>query len=202
MLKCYNETVKQWNNFKTLSFRTMMNQMSNDESKEINSEFKIREVQEKDMQQICDLHARCWKENFKWIIEKNHLDWFWKNPIKWWWFIKEKNLDEYSMFVYDRWGKITWFIDWWFWEKEWFDFEIYWFYVDPNIQREWIWRKLWECFLDSKNFKDKKSFYLRTLKDNEVWWNFYKKMWGEIIDEMKKKFGNKEYDLVCYARKK
>ena len=36
--------------------------MSNEEAKEINTEFQIREVEEKDMEQICDLHARCWKE--------------------------------------------------------------------------------------------------------------------------------------------
>jgi hypothetical protein len=39
--------------------------MSNEEAKEIDNEFQIREVEGKDMKQICDFHARCWKENFK-----------------------------------------------------------------------------------------------------------------------------------------
>ena len=52
----------------------MIDKIFNNESKETNSEFKIRKVEEKDMEQICDLHARCWKENFKWIIEQSHLD--------------------------------------------------------------------------------------------------------------------------------
>ena len=43
----------------------MINKMFNNESNEIKSEFEIRKVEEKDMEQICDLHARCWKENFK-----------------------------------------------------------------------------------------------------------------------------------------
>lgn len=43
----------------------MINKMFNNESNEIKSEFKIRKVDEKDMEQICDLHARYWKEKFK-----------------------------------------------------------------------------------------------------------------------------------------
>lgn len=190
----------------------MLNKMINDENREINNNFVIRKVEMKDMEQICDLHKRCRQENFKWIIEQNHLDKFGRNPVSWWNFIDEKDPSSYSMFVYDKWWKVAGFIDWWklnwFMTDEWeknknqYDFEIYGFYVDPEIQREWIGRKLFEYLLASENFKDKKKFYLRTLKDNNVWGNFYKKMWGKIIDEMKKKFGNKEYDLVCYARKK
>jgi GNAT superfamily N-acetyltransferase len=104
------------------------------------------------------------------------------------------------MFVYDRWWKIIWIIDWWPWEKNGFDFEIYWFYVDPNSQREWVWRTLWEYLMNSEYFMDKNSFYLWTLKENIVWWSFYKKMWWEIIEETKKMIGDKECDLVCYAR--
>lgn len=176
--------------------------MSNDESKEIDTEFQIREVEEKDMEQICDLHARCWKENFKWVIAQDYLDNFGRDPIKWRKFINEWDPSKYSMFVYDKWWDVVWFIDWWLWDKEWFDFEIYGFYVDPDFQREWVGRKLWEHLMNSKNFKDKKSFYLRTLKDNIVWWSFYKKMWWKIIDEIKKDIGGKEYDLVCYARQR
>ena len=40
----------------------MIDKIFNNESKETNSEFKIRKVEEKDMEQIFDLHARCWKE--------------------------------------------------------------------------------------------------------------------------------------------
>jgi hypothetical protein len=43
----------------------MINKINNDEHKETKNEFVIREVEEKDMQDICDLHARCRKENFK-----------------------------------------------------------------------------------------------------------------------------------------
>jgi hypothetical protein len=43
----------------------MINKMSNEESREIDTGFQIREVKESDMEQICDIHARCWKENFK-----------------------------------------------------------------------------------------------------------------------------------------
>ena len=179
-----------------------MNEMFNNESKEINTEFKIRKVEEKDMIQICDLHARCWKENFKWIIQQSHLDSFGRNPEKWRNFINEQDSSKYSMFVYDKWWKVVWIIDWWDWKKEWFDFEIYGFYVDPNFQREWIWRKLWEYLLNSENFRDKRSFYLWTLKDNVVWWNFYEKMWWKIIEEKREKIGENEYDLVCYVRKK
>ena len=176
--------------------------MFNEEAKEIDTEFQIREVEEKDMEQICDLHARCWKENFKWIIAQDYLDKFGKDPIKWRNFISGRDTSKYSMFVYNKWWNVVWIIDWWTWEKEWFDFEIYGFYVDPDNQRQWVWRKLWEYLMNSKNFKDKKSFYLRTLKDNTSWWNFYKKMWWKIIDETKKTFWDKEYDLVCYARKR
>ena len=56
--------------------------MFNNESNEIKSEFKIRKVEEKDMEQICDLHARCRKEKFKWIIAQSHLDNFGVNPRK------------------------------------------------------------------------------------------------------------------------
>ena len=176
--------------------------MWNDESREINPEYEINEVEQKYMNQICDIHARCWKENFKWIIEQSYLDKFGRKPIKWREVIHEKNPSEYSMFVYDKWWKVLWFIDWWIWEKNWFDFEIHGFYVDPDNQRQWVWRKLWEHLIESKNFKNKNSFYLRTLKDNIAWWNFYKKMWWKIVDEVKRKFGEKEYDLVCYAWKK
>ena len=176
--------------------------MSNDESKELNAKFHIREVEKKDMEQICDLHARCRKENFKWIIEQDYLDKFGKEPDKWRKFISERDSSKYSMFVYDKWWKVVWIIDGWTWEKEWFDFEIYGFYVNPDFQRDWVWRKLWEYLMNSKNFKDKKSFYLRTLKDNIVWWNFYKKMWWKIVDEIKKDIGGKKYDLVCYARQR
>lgn len=60
----------------------MINKMFNNESNEIKSEFKIRKVDEKDMEQICDLHARYWKEKFKWIIAQSHLDNFGVNPRK------------------------------------------------------------------------------------------------------------------------
>jgi len=181
----------------------MLNKMSNDENREINNNFVIRKVEMKDMEDICDLHKRCRQENFKWILEQDYLDNFGRKPIWRWKHILEKKTEwKYSMFVYDKWWKIAGFIDWWKWDKQDFDFEIYGFYVDPNIQREWVWRVLWEYLIDSENFKDKKNFYLRTLKENVVWWNFYKKMWWEIIDEMKKKFWDKEYDLVCYSRKR
>ena len=176
--------------------------MWNDESRETKPEYEIHEVEQKYMNQICDIHARCWKKNFKWIIEQAYLDKFGKDPEKRRNFIHGNNPSEYSMFVYDKWWKVLWFIDWWIWEKDWFDFEIHGFYVDPDNQRQWVWRKLWEHLIESKNFKDKNSFYLRTLKDNIAWWNFYKKMWWKIVDEIKRKFGEKEYDLVCYARKK
>lgn len=176
--------------------------MSNDESKELNAKFHIREVGEKDMEQICVIHARCWKENFKWIIDQKHLDNFGKDSKKWRESICEKDSSTYSMFVYNKWWDVVWFIDWWLWDKEWFDFEIYGFYVNPDFQREWVWGELWEYLMNSKNFKDKKSFYLRTLKDNIVWWNFYKKMWWKIVDEIKKDIGGKKYDLVCYARQR
>lgn len=179
-----------------------MDKMFNDEVREINTEFSIREAKKKDMEQICDLHARCWKENYKWIIDQRHLDNFGLNPEKWRKFINERDSAKYYMFVYNKWWKVLWIIDWWPWEKEWFDFEIYGFYVDPNFQREWVWRKLWEYLMNSEAFKRKNSFYLRTLKDNTSWWNFYKKMWWKIIDETKKKIGEKEYNLVCYARTK
>jgi GNAT superfamily N-acetyltransferase len=154
------------------------------------------------MEQICDIHARCWKENFKWIIDQKHLDNFGRDPKKWRESICEKDSSTYSMFIHNKWWDVVWFIDWWLWDKEWFDFEIYGFYVNPDFQREWVWGKLWEYLLDSKKFKDKKSFYLRTLKDNIVWWNFYKKMWWKIVDEIKKDIGGKKYDLVCYARQR
>ena len=176
--------------------------MSNNESKEVNSAFQIREVERKDMGQICDIHARCWKKNFKWIIAQDHLDNFGRNPDVWWQSINEKDSSSYSMFVYDKWWKVVGFIDGWPWEIEWFDFEVYGFYVDPDAQRLWVWMKLWEYLIDSENFKDKRSFYLRTLKDNTVWCSFYKKMWWEIIEEKKKKLREKEYDLVCYARRR
>ena len=176
--------------------------MSNEEAKETNTEFQIREVEGKDMEQICDFHARCWKENFKWIIAQDYLDKFGKDPVKWRSFISERDPSKYSMFVYDKWWKVVWIIDGWTWEKEWFDFEIYGFYVNPDFQKEWIGRNLWEHLMNSKNFKDKKSFYLRTLKDNVSWWNFYKKMWWKIVDEIKKDIGGKKYDLVCYARQR
>ena len=180
----------------------MINKMFNNESNEIKSEFEIRKVEEKDMEQICDLHARCWKENFKWIIAQSHLDNFGMNPKKWRRSINERESDKYWMFVYDIWWKVIWIIDWWPSEKVGFDFEIYWFYVDPNFQREWVWRTLWEYLMNCEYFRDKNSFYLWTLKDNIVWWNFYMKMWWEIIEETKKMIGDKEYDLVCYARTK
>lgn len=176
--------------------------MWNDESRETNHEYEINEVERKYMEQICGIHAKCWKENFKWIIEQSYLDKFGKDPEKRRNFIRGNNPSEYSMFVYDKWGKVLGFIDWWIWEKDWFDFEIHGFYVDPDSQRQWVWRRLWEHLIESKNFKDKNSFYLRTLKDNIAWWNFYKKMWWKIVDEIKRKFGEKEYDLVCYAWKK
>ena len=110
-----------------------MNEMFNNESKEINTEFKIKKVEEKDMIQICDLHARCWKENFKWIIEQSHLDSFGRNPEKWRNFINEQDSSKYSMFVYDKWWKVVWIIDWWDWKKEWFDFEIYGFLRRPKF---------------------------------------------------------------------
>ena len=176
--------------------------MSNEESRGIDTGFQIREVKEGDMEQICDFHARCWKENFKWVIEQEYLDKFGKDPAKWWKFISERDPSKYSMFVYDKWWKVVGIIDGGTWDKEWFDFEIYGFYVNPDFQREWVGRKLWEHLMNSKSFKDKKSFYLWTLKDNTAWWNFYKKMWWKIVDEMKRKFGEKEYDLVCYAWKK
>jgi ribosomal protein S18 acetylase RimI-like enzyme len=176
--------------------------MSNWESKEIDTEFQIRDVKEEDMEQICDFHARCWKENFRWVIAQDYLDKFGKDPAKWRKFISEREPSKYSMFVYDKWWKVVGIIDGGPWDKEWFDFEIYGFYVNPDFQREWVGIKLWEYLMNSKNFKDKKSFYLRTLKDNISWWNFYQKIWWKIVDEMKKNFWDKEYDLVCYARKR
>jgi len=181
----------------------MINKINNDEHRETKNEFVIREVEEKDMQDICDLHARCRKENFKWFLGWDYLKDFWKEPM---WrrkhILEKKDEGKYAMFVYEKWWKILWFIDWWPSYDENYDFKIPWFYVDPNSQREWIWRKIWEYLLNSEYFKNQRSFYLRTFRDNLVWGNFYKKMWGRIVNEKKESFGEKEYELVCYARKK
>lgn len=177
--------------------------MNSNESKEIEAEFKIREVEKKDMKDICDFHSRCRKENFKWIIDQDYLKDVWRKPAWWWKHILEKKSEwNYVMFVYEKWWKIVWFIDGWPSYDESYDFKIPWFYINPDNQREWIWRKLWDYLLNSKNFKDKKSFYLRTLKDNIIWSSFYEKMWWKLINEKKDKFWDKEYDLVCYAWKR
>ena len=84
----------------------MINKISDEESKEIDSEFQIREVKEKDMEQICNFHTRCWKEKFKWIIAQDYLDQFGKTPSVWRNFINERDPSKYSMFVYDKWGEV------------------------------------------------------------------------------------------------
>lgn len=159
----------------------------------------LRDANIKDVPQIVSINTQCRQNNYKWIIDQQYLDNIDLNKRiskreeyfkKWDTFYLVKEVD----------WKVVWFIDWVInTSKEFpYDFEIKWLYIDTDYQWMWIWKELFDALVNDKRFKNYKSFYLFTLKDNPQSRWFYEKLWGKVFTEIDKDFGWKSYKLVWY----
>jgi ribosomal protein S18 acetylase RimI-like enzyme len=100
-------------------------------------------------------------------------------------------------------GKIVWFIDGGVPKSEVpYEAEIYTIYIDPKFQGNGIGKELMHTIMNDDFFKDKKSFYLWTLKEAPQSRGFYDKLWGKVFTEKYEEIGGKKYLMVGYYRQK
>lgn len=182
-----------------------MNIMKPKETEEKSNSHSVREAIIDDAFQLAEINYNWWTQSYRGIIDNSFLDTIdlERKKEKMIDFMKNDNWKSIRL-VYELDGKILWFVHWGEKRDEEvpYEAEIYAIYVDPSTQGKGIWKTLMNSILETPYFKDKKSFYLRTLKNKpETRW-FYEKLWGKVFIEKEHEIGGKKYPMVGYCRKK
>lgn len=181
-----------------------MNKINNIESSEKQKNVYIREANIDDAFAIAEINYNGWRTNFRGIIDDDFLDniSLEKKQNRMIEFIKNKNSDSLSLVaVVD--GKVVWFVHWGISRDEIdYEAEIYAIYIDPDYQWKWIGKNLMDSIIQTPQFKNAKSFYLRTLRGQKQTRHFYEKMWWKVCVEEQKEIWWKLYPMVAYCWKK
>lgn len=166
----------------------------------------IRSATIADIPDMTKLNLECRKYNYKWIVSQDFLDNLnLEEKIKSWesHFLEVQNSVCYYVKIID--GKIVWFISGGKNRDLNYPYEngIVWLYVDIHYQNQSIGKELFQKLLEDQKFKNCKSFYLWTLKDNPQSNHFYKKMWGKLLLQDTPKIHPRAWiPFACYAREK
>lgn len=181
-----------------------MNIMKPKETEEKITNNWVRDAVLDDAFQLAEINYNWWTQSYRGVIDDDFLDTIdlKRKQERMVDFMKNDNWKSIRL-VYELNGKVSWFVHWG--EKRDEDIpyeaEIYAIYVDPSVQGKGIWKALMNAIAET-SFKDKKSFYLRTLKNkSETRW-FYEKLWGKVFTEKEHEIGGKKYQMVGYCRQK
>lgn len=182
-----------------------MNKMSHKEAEEKPLYNWTRKAKTDDAFVIAKINYDGWTKNFRGIIDSEYLDTrdINRREMK----IKDtlNNLESETEFlVYEKEGKILWFIHGGKSRNDnlSYDNEIYTIYVAHEAQGQGIGKILMNALMETDIFKNKKSFFLVTLRDQKSTRAFYEKMWGKVFLEERKEIGWKIYSMVYYWRQK
>lgn len=182
-----------------------MNKMKPKETEEKTNRNEIREATLEDAFAMAKINYDGWTQSYRGVIEDSFLDAIdlKKKQERMIDFIKNDDWTSIRL-VYVADGNLVWFVHGGKKRDEDIDYdaEIYAIYVDPSTQGKGIGKMLMNAIGETPYFKDKKSFYLWTLKDKpETRW-FYEKLWGKVFAEKEHEIGAKKYPMVGYYRQK
>lgn len=165
----------------------------------------IRKATLDDASAIAKINYDGWTKNFRGIIDDIHLDT--RDLVRREMKMRERldNEDASSIIlVYEKEWKVLWFVHGGVSRDEYipYEAEIYAIYIAQEVQWQGIGKILMNVMMETDMFKNKKSFFLRTLRDQKATRWFYEKFWGKLFLEEEKEIGDKKYPMVCYYRQK
>ncbi len=160
----------------------------------------IRNIEEKDIEEVVDIQISGWKEAYRGIIDEEYL----KNMnreerIK----KRKKDYKENSFIVATYHNIIVGFCR--YINNNKFssnilniDCELLSIYVKPEFKFKGIGSKMFEFAINDLKKESKQQMILWCLKDNIKSRKFYEKMGGEVIAKKEIKIGEKYYSEVAY----